>query len=81
MPKDEICFPNYHENMALANDTARYFHPKILNIRNYLDSIDVTQNRYGDLIDDPVFSSNLETDREGCILSSIMESKSLNASS
>ena len=78
MPKDEICFPNYHDNMALANDIARYFHRKILKIRNDLDS---TQNRYGDLIDDPVFSSNLETDREGCILSSIMESNSLNASS
>ena len=33
---------------------------KILNIRNELDGIDVTQNRCGYLIDDPVFSWNLE---------------------
>ena len=28
MPKDEICFPNCHDNVALANDIARYFHRK-----------------------------------------------------
>ena len=59
MPKDEISFPNCHD-VALANDIVRYFHRKILNIRNELDGTDVTQNRCGDLIDDPVFSSNLE---------------------
>ena len=75
MPNDEICFPNCHDKVALATDIARYFHRKILNIRNELHGIDVTQNRCGDLIDDAVFSSNLEplcgwfqgTDREGCI--------------
>ena len=36
MPKDEICFPNCH---ALANDIVRYFHRKILNIRNELDCV------------------------------------------
>ena len=46
--------------MALANDITHYFHGKILNIRNELDGIDLTQNRCSDLIDDPVFSSNLE---------------------
>ena len=46
--------------MALANDITRYFHGKILNIRNELDGIGLTQNRCSDLIDDPVFSSNLE---------------------
>ena len=46
--------------VAVANDIARYFHRKILNIRNELDGIDVTQNRCSDLIDDPAFSSNLE---------------------
>ena len=46
--------------MAVANDIARYFHRKILNIRNELDGIDVNQSRCSDLIDDPVFSSNLE---------------------
>lgn len=46
--------------MAVANDIAHYFHRKILNIRNELHGIDVTQNRCNDLIDDPVFSSNLE---------------------
>ena len=55
-----MCFPNCHDKVAPANDIARYFHRKILNIRNELDGIDVTQNRCGDLIDDPVFSSNLE---------------------
>ena len=59
-PKDEICFPNCHDNVVLANDIVRYFHHNILNIRNELHGIDVTQNRCGDLIDDPVFSSNLE---------------------
>ena len=62
MPKDEICFPNCHD-AALENDIARYFHRKILNIRNELDGIDVNQNRCGDLIDDPVFDSNLEPPR------------------
>ena len=38
--------------MAVANDIARYFHRKILNIRNELDGIDVTENRCSDLIDD-----------------------------
>ena len=56
------CFPNCHD-VALANDIVRYFHRKILNIRNELDGTDVTQNRCGDLIDDPVFSSNLEPPR------------------
>ena len=60
MPNDEMCFPNCHDKVAPANDIARYFHRKILNIRSELDGIDVTQNRCGDLIDDPVFSSNLE---------------------
>ena len=45
MPKDEICFPNCHD-AALENDIARYFHRKILNIRNELDGIDVNQNRW-----------------------------------
>ena len=58
MPKDEICFPNCHD-AALENDIARYFHRKILNIRNELDGIDVNQNRCGD----PVFDSNLEPPR------------------
>ena len=59
-PNDEICYPNCHDKVALANDIARYFHRKILNIRNELHGIDVTKNRCGDLIDDAVFSSNLE---------------------
>ena len=42
MPKDEICFLNCHD-VALANDIVRYFHRKILNIRNELDGTDVTQ--------------------------------------
>ena len=46
--------------MAVVNDFAHYFHRKILNIHNEQDDIDVTQNRCGDLIEDPVFSSNLE---------------------
>ena len=46
--------------MAVANEIARYFHRKILNIRNELDGIDVNQRRCSDLIDDSVFSSNLE---------------------
>ena len=46
--------------VAVANDIARYFHSKIVNIHNELDGIDVTQNRCSDLIDDPAFSSNLE---------------------
>ena len=54
MPDDEMCFPNCHDKVALANDIARFFHRKILNIRNELDGINVTQNRCGDLIDDPV---------------------------
>ena len=58
MPNDKLFFPNCHEKVALANDIAPFFHRKILNIRN--DGIDVTQNRCGDQIDDPVFSSNLE---------------------
>ena len=60
MPNDEMCFPNCHDKVALANDIARFFHRKILNIRNELDGIDVTQNRCCDLIDDPVFSSDLQ---------------------
>ena len=44
----------------MANDIARYFHRKILNIRNELHGIDVNQRRCSDLIDDPVFSSNIE---------------------
>ena len=60
MPNDEIYFPSCHDNLALENDIARYFHRKILNIRNELRGIYVTQNRCGDLMDDAVFSSNLE---------------------
>ena len=44
----------------MANDIARYFHRKILNICNELHGIDVNQRRCSDLIDDPVFSSNIE---------------------
>ena len=60
LPEDEICFPLCHDNTALANDIARYFHRKITNIRNELDSIDTTQNRCGELVDDPIFNKNLK---------------------
>ena len=39
---------------------ARYFHRKITNIRNELDSIDITQNRCGKLVDDPIYNKNLK---------------------
>ena len=49
MPKEEICFPNCHDNVALANDIARYFHRKILNIRKELHGIDVTRKIWNSL--------------------------------
>ena len=49
MPNDEICFPNCHDKVALENDIARYFHRKILNIRNELHGIDVTQKIWNSL--------------------------------
>ena len=60
LPKDEICFFLCHDNAALANNIAHYFHRKITNIRNELDRIDITQNRCGELVDDPIFNKNLK---------------------
>ena len=61
---------DYLDNAALANDMGRYFHRKIVNIRNdrELNVADVTQDKLGRLIDDPEFKFTgwIETRCGGC---------------
>ena len=38
LPKDDLCFPEYVDNAALANDIGRFFHRKTINIQADLDA-------------------------------------------
>ena len=40
--KDELCFPNYHNNTALATDIGEFFVRKISRIRSDIDAMALT---------------------------------------
>ena len=60
LPKSDLCFPDYHNNTALANDIGSYFHRKVATIRNELDVAHVIHDERVRVIDDPEFNSEHE---------------------
>ena len=60
LPKSDLCFPDYHNNTALANYIGNYFHRKVANIRKELDVSHITHEERAMVIDDPELNAEHE---------------------
>ena len=49
---DNLCFPNYHNNTALATDIGEFFMRKISRIRSDIDAMVVVDSSVSDLVPD-----------------------------
>ena len=52
-PKDNLCFPDYRDNRALADDIGGFFCRKINNIRNELGIVRAAMKEEDKVKDDP----------------------------
>jgi exonuclease III len=65
--KDELCFPNYHNNTALATDIGEFFVRKISRIRSDIDAM-VVDSSASDLVpDDRVVNKDIALNSFRCL--------------
>ena len=65
--KDELCFPNYHNNTALATDIGELFVRKISRIRSDIDAM-VVDSSASDLVpDDRVVNKDIALNYFRCL--------------
>ena len=57
-PKDNLCFPDYRDNRALADDIGEFFCLKIITIRNELEIVRAAMKEEDKVKGDPVVMEN-----------------------